>query len=341
MDVARLSAVLSRLNAPGYRLSQILEAVYKRGVASYSGISSLPAPLRDALAAQAPILSLVERRVQVSKDERARKAVLGLADGLAVESVLLKPKPGDAWTVCLSVQVGCAVGCSFCATGLMGLKRDLTPEEIADQPLYWVQHLRRESVGGRVTNVVYMGMGEPFHCYANVAASLRALADPAGLGLAQRHFAVSTAGLAPGIERFAEDFPQASLALSLHAANDALRSRLVPANKAYPLARLAESLSAYCAKTNRRVFLEYVLLSGENDSARDAEELAGFVRGVGFPRLLHVNLIAWNPTRTAHAASNAARARAFKARLEEAGLSVTIRKSLGQDIEGACGQLIQ
>ena len=341
MDVSKLEGALSARGEPRYRLGQILDAVYKQGAASYEEITALPAGLREALAPAAPILSLSERRVLVSSDGRARKAVLGLSDGLAVESVLLKPKPGPSWSACISCQVGCAVGCSFCATGLMGKKRDLSVEEIVDQVLFWSQYMRRERVEGRLTNVVYMGMGEPFHCYDNVAASLRVLTDPARLGLAQRHVAVSTSGLAPGIERFADDFPQAALALSLHAADDALRTKLVPVNKAYPLARLTKSLRAYLRKTNRRVFLEYVLLAGENDQREHAAKLAAFVRGVGSPHLLHVNLIVWNPTRTAHAPTAAAQARAFRGWLEEAGVSVTIRKNLGQDIEGACGQLIQ
>jgi 23S rRNA (adenine2503-C2)-methyltransferase len=340
VDATKIAHVLTQRGEPGYRLGQILDAVYKKGASSYAEISSLPAPLREALA-EAPLLSLSERCVLVSKDGRARKAALGLHDKLAIESVLLKPKPGDAWSVCISCQAGCAIGCSFCATGLMGLKRNLTVEEIVDQVLFWRQYLRREKVPGRVTNVVYMGMGEPFHCYDNVAESLRALTDPNRLGLAQRHVAVSTSGLAPGIERFADEFPQVSLALSLHAANDELRSKLVPVNKAYPLAKLAESLRLYLAKTNRRVFIEYVLLAGENDQPQHAEELVRFIRGLGKPHLLHINLIVWNPTRTAHEPTPVPRAQAFRARLEEAGLSVTIRKNLGQDIQGACGQLIQ
>ncbi|MBI4423780.1 MAG: 23S rRNA (adenine(2503)-C(2))-methyltransferase RlmN [Elusimicrobia bacterium] len=341
MDTAKLEHALMARGEPRYRLGQILEAVYKRGASSYAEITSLPAPLRDALEPAAPILSLTERTALASADRRAVKAALALRDGLAIETVLLKPKPGDAWTVCLSCQAGCAVGCTFCATGLMGLKRSLSAEEIVDQVLFWAQYLRRERVPGRVTNVVYMGMGEPFHCYETVAESIRALADPARLGLAQRHIAVSTSGLAPGIERFADDFPQASLALSLHAGDDELRSRLVPVNKAYPLARLAESLRSYLAKTNRRVFLEYVLLAGENDGPRHADQVVSFAKRVGQPHRLHVNLIVFNPTRTSHAPSAAAQARAFRARLEEGGLSVTIRKNLGQDIQGACGQLIQ
>jgi len=340
VDPMKVQQVLSSRHEPRFRLSQILDAVYKDGAASYSDITTLPAALREALEPEAPILSLREERTVVSKDGRARKAVLALADGQRIESVLLKPKPGDAWSACISTQVGCAVGCSFCATGLMGFRRDLTVEEVTDQVVFWRQYLRREGVPGRLTNVVYMGMGEPFHCYETTAASLRALTDPERLGLAQRHVSVSTVGLVPGIRRFADDFPQVNLALSLHAAEDELRSRLVPAAKAYPLAALAEALGYYLEKTGRKVFLEYVLLDGENDGAVHADALVRWVRACGRPGLLHVNLIAWNPTKTAHAPATAEKARAFKERLIEKGVHVTIRKSLGQDIEGACGQLI-
>ncbi len=296
--------------------------------------------LRRALEPEAPILSLTERRVLVSPDGRAHKAALELSDSLAIESVLLKTKPGEVWTACISSQAGCAIGCGFCATGLMGLKRDLTPEEIADQAVYWRQYLRRKGLTGTLGRVVYMGMGEPFHCYESMAESIRILTDPARLGLAQRHISVSTSGIAPAIERFAEDFPQVNLALSLHAAEDELRSRLVPVNKAYPLVKLARSLKAYFERTRRKVFLEYVLLRGENDGPERARQLKEFVRSAGGPKLLHVNLIVFNPTRTAHAPTSPAAARAFLAELRRAGVHATIRKNLGQEIEGACGQLI-
>jgi len=340
MDAAKLRTVLSAHGQPPFRLAQVLKAVCREGVSSYDGVTTLPAALRRVLEAEAPLMSAREERVLVSADGRARKAVVSLADGLKVETVLLKPKPGEPWSACISCQVGCAVGCTFCATGLMGLKRDLTPEEIVDQVLFWKQYLRREKVAGRLTNVVYMGMGEPFHCYEAVAESLRVLIDPGTMGLSPRNISVSTAGLAPGIERFGRDFPQVNLALSLHAADDELRSRLVPVNKAYPLARLAESLGAYADTTNRKIFLEYVLLRGENDGPGHADALARWVASVGRPKLLHVNLIVWNPNDTSHSPATAARARDFRDRLASAGLHVTIRRNLGVDIQGACGQLI-
>lgn len=314
-------------------------AVFSGEADSYEQITVLPENLRRALSEEAPFLSLRLKRLQGSRDGRAYKAVLSLSDSLDIETVLLKPSL-TRWTVCLSTQVGCAVGCTFCATGLMGYKRSLSAEEITDQVLFWKRFLIREALGGRVDNVVYMGMGEPFAAYENVAESLKTLMDQRQFAIGARHISVSTAGIAPKIELFARDFPQVNLALSLHAANDRLREKLVPLNKAYPLAKLAEALRSYLSRTRRKVFLEYVLLRGENDSSEHAAELIAFVRSVGEPALLHVNLIAFNPTETSHRSVSEEEARAFQARLLAAGLKSTVRQNLGRDIDGACGQLI-
>ena len=278
-------------------------------------------------------------RLEVSRDGRARKALLSLADGKIIETVLLRPSP-SRWTTCISCQVGCALGCGFCATGLMGLSRDLTCEEITDQVLFWRLYLRREGLEGRLDNVVYMGMGEPFACYETVSESLKALMDQKRFAIGARHIAVSTVGLAPQIERFGRDFPQVNLALSLHAADDELRTRLVPANKAYPLERLAKALREYLSGTSRKVFLEYVLLSGENDRPQDANRLIDYVKSIGPLELLHVNLILFNQTDTPHDAATEQGAREFQRRLRSAGLRATVRQNLGRDIRGACGQLI-
>lgn len=283
--------------------------------------------------------SVALKLLKTSRDGRAYKAVLSLADAKDIETVLLRPSL-RRWTVCLSTQVGCAVGCTFCATGLMGLKRSLSAEEITDQVLFWRRFMLREGLPGQVDNVVYMGMGEPFAAYESVAESLRILMDQKQFGLGARRISVSTAGLAPKIERFASDFPQVNLALSLHAANDALRDNLVPLNKTYSLSHLAASLKTYLSLTRRKVFLEYVLLLGENDSPENAAELAAYVKSIGEPALLHVNLIAYNPTATSHRSVSEEQAREFQARLLAAGLKSTVRQNLGRDIDGACGQLI-
>lgn len=334
-----MGAALKTAGAPSYRLDQVRRAVFSEAASSFEDIAVLPADLRRSLTDSVPFMSHSLDCVKVSDDGRAHKALLKLADGKVVETVLLRPSP-SRWTTCISCQVGCAVGCTFCATGLMGFSRNLTPEEVTDQVLFWKQYMRREGLEGRLDNVVYMGMGEPFHCYDVVADSLKTLMDQKLFGIGARHISVSTSGLAPQIERFADDFPQVNLALSLHSADDALRARLVPVNKAYPLAKLSKALGVYLSKTRRKVFLEYVLLRGENDRPGDAEKLVDFVKATGPVELLHVNLIIFNQTDTPHAATPEENARQFQQYLFSAGIPATVRQNLGRDIQGACGQLI-
>lgn len=335
MTPERLRALLA--GEPGYRVRQAYRAVFREGVETFAGISAFPLALRRRLDG-VRILCLSRETLKVSRDGRAHKAVLRLMDGKRIETVLMSPKPG-LWTACVSSQVGCALGCAFCATGLMGLTRNLDAEEIADQALFWRQYTRARGGGERLSNIAYMGMGEPMLNLDSVFESLRRLTDPELFAFGDRHLSVSTAGIAPGIERFARAFPQVNLALSLHAATDELRARLVPVNKAYPLARLADSLGEYFRSNRRKVFLEYVLLRGENDRPSDAEALVRFIGSVGAKHLLHVNLIVYNPTATRHFPSRADAARSFLERLDRAGVPCTFRKNLGQDIDGACGQL--
>ena len=339
MDAAKLKTYLESKGQPAYRAGQVLKAVFQDGVASYRDITSLPAALREHLEEAVPIQTEAAESVQVSADGTAYKAVLRLRDGLKVETVLMSPKPGH-WTACISSQVGCALKCDFCATGLMGLRRNLTAEEIADQVLFWRQYIRKGALPVSLSNIVYMGMGEPFQNMEAVTDSIRALTDPALFALGQRHIAVSTAGLAPGIEEFGRRFRQVHLALSLHAANDALRTKLVPINKSYPLARLRQALQEYFKLSTQKVFIEYVLLEGENDGSEHAKQLADYLKSVGHRERLHVNLIVFNPTDTPHAPSRREAARRFRDALTARGIHATIRKNLGQEIEGACGQLI-
>ncbi|MBI4375473.1 MAG: 23S rRNA (adenine(2503)-C(2))-methyltransferase RlmN [Elusimicrobia bacterium] len=339
MNLQRVEAALKDLKAPAFRLEQLRQAVFRQSRDSYEDISVWPESLRRSLSQAAPLLSANLAELRVSGDGRAHKALLRLSDGKLVETVLLRPSP-TRWTTCISSQVGCAIGCTFCATGLMGLSRNLTPEEITDQVLFWRQYMKRESLPGNLDNVVYMGMGEPFACYEQTAASLRVLMDQKQFAIGARHISVSTSGLAPQIERFAEDFPQVNLALSLHAAEDGLRARLVPVNRAFPLGRLAQALKVYLSKTNRKVFVEYVLLEGENDGPSHAEALIGYFKGIGPCERLHVNLIVFNPTETPHRPSLESQARWFQQRLRKAGLPATLRQNLGRDIRGACGQLL-
>jgi len=338
MDAAKVRSVLQDLGQPAYRWDQIRKAVFDQAVSAYEMIGVLPLEVRKALDEKAPILSLTERRVDASTDSRAYKALLDLRGGGTVETVLLRPSP-TRWTTCISSQVGCAVACTFCATGLMGLTRSLTPEEISDQVLFWRQYMKRMGLDGRLDNVVYMGMGEPFSCYEQVAASLKTLMDQKLFAIGARHIAVSTSGVAPRIEDFGRDFPQVNLAISLHAADDELRTRLVPMNKAYPLAKLAQALKTYLSRTSRKLFFEYVLLKGENDRPQDAEALIRWLKDIGPSSLLHVNLIIYNQTQTQHQPTDESGARAFQEKILHAGFKVTVRQNLGRDIAGACGQL--
>ena len=339
MDSAKVQAALTALGLPKFRWEQVRQAVFVRAVSSYDEIAVLPAETRRALAEKAPLMCVRERRVDVSGDGRAHKALLDLADGSVVETVLLRPSE-TRWTTCISSQVGCAVACTFCATGLMGLKRSLTPEEITDQVLFWRQYMAKKGLPGRLDNVVYMGMGEPFACYEQVSASLKALLDQKQFAIGARHISVSTSGVAPKIALFGKDFPQVNLAISLHAATDDLRTRLVPMNKAFDLSALAAALKEYIGSTNRKIFFEYVLLKGENDRPQDADALVKWLDGVVPKELLHVNLIVFNQTDTQHKPTEERDAREFQTRLLAGGYKSTVRQNLGRDIDGACGQLV-
>ena len=354
MEPGRIAEFLKDCGEPEFRGRQILRALCA-GVSSYDEITTLPRALRKRLSDSLPMLSFKVERALSTSNGSSHKAVLRLTDGQMIETVLMSPKPG-LWSVCVSSQVGCALKCNFCATGLMGFKRNLSAEEITDQVLWWRQFLRgsasgasgtvsAQSVrsrarGGEISNVVYMGMGEPMLNFEAVKKSIERLCDPGLFGFGRRSIAVSTAGVVPGIARFSKECPQVHLALSLHSANNILRTQLMPINKAYPIEDLVKSLRRYFARNKRKVFLEYVLLDGENDQLRHAQELVRFIHRVGPVHLLHVNLIIWNPTRTPHHSSERLVAAQFKRYLFDHGIHVTIRKNLGQEINGACGQLV-
>ena len=269
--------------------------------------------------------------VRESETTGTRKALLRLPDGDAVECVLIHDR--DRITLCLSTQAGCPLKCAFCATGAAGYRRNLDTGEIVEQAL-WL--LRDEDLAGRTPNIVYMGMGEPFYNYDAVVKSIRLIMHPQGLHIGARKITVSTAGDIKGIERFAEEDWQVRLSVSLHAANNTLRDRLVPLNRRYPVERLQAALQRYQKRCGRQVTLEWVLLDGVNDSLRDAEELAAFARGLD----VAINLIPWNPVpELPFTPSPPERCQAFQANLHEHGLTATIRREKGQDIEAACGQL--
>ena len=336
MELEKLALILEQKNQPKFRLQQIKKAIYQEGVSSFSEISTLSKDLREALEKEMKILSFEVKKVLASKDGKSIKALLELQDGNLIEAVLISPIDGT-WSACISCQVGCAIGCKFCATGKMGLKRNLTAEEITDQILFWQQYLKTKNQ--KLSTIVYMGMGEPFLNWENVSESLRVLTDKDLFGFGSRSISVSTSGIPEGIEKLAQDFPQVNLALSLHFADDAKRSASMPINRKNDLEVLRESLKKYFEKTRRKVFLEYVMLDRVNDSREDADKLVRFVKSIGKLQLLHVNLIRYNSTDSEFKSSSKERTVEFRDYLVKNRIGVTIRKSLGEEIQGACGQL--
>jgi 23S rRNA (adenine(2503)-C(2))-methyltransferase len=338
MDSARIQHIVDTLELPRFRARQLVDAFFGQHVDSFDAISTFSKDLRARLSAEFTAMTVEENAVFVSSDGRAHKALLTLDDGKIVETVLLNPKPG-LWSCCISSQVGCALACTFCATGLLGLLRNLTREEISDQVLYWRQYIRRNEMDCELRNVVYMGMGEPLQNHGAVFASIEELNNPDSFNIGSRHLSVSTSGLTRQMRMFTDRFPQVNLAVSLHAANDSLRESMMPINKVNPLSDLADAMRYHITQTRRKVFVEYILLAQENDTDSHAAELADFLRSVGEPHLLHVNLIVYNPTDTEHVQSPRERAHAFKTLLLGRGVPCTIRRNLGRDIDGACGQL--
>ncbi|MDD5220824.1 MAG: 23S rRNA (adenine(2503)-C(2))-methyltransferase RlmN [Candidatus Bipolaricaulis sp.] len=327
-----LEARLAALGHPAYRARQIAVAVFRQLVSSYDEITTLPAELRHELAARLPFTPCEPMDSVQTADGATRKTLYRLQDGETIETVVMEYP--DRFTVCVSSQVGCAVACPFCASGRGGWVRDLTPGEIVSQVLHAAR--AAAAVGRRLTNVVYMGMGEPLANYESVLASLRIENDPRALGLGARSFTLSTAGDAPGILRLAAEPLQVNLAVSLHAGDDALRSALIPLNRHYPLDELLRACHSYVEITHRRVTFEIALIDGMNDDRRCAAAVAARLRGL----LCHVNLIPWNPIpQLEWRRSRAAAVEAYEKTLSDVGIPTTVRDSRGVEIEAGCGQL--
>jgi 23S rRNA (adenine2503-C2)-methyltransferase len=348
MDVDLLMTVLAERKLPAFRQRQVLRAVQYEFVGSWDEISTLPKELRAELAEQVPFSTLTVDHEERSSDGSVKLRML-THDGFPLEAVLMRFERGGGgaarrselpprFTVCLSSQSGCALSCTFCATGKMKLGRDLTNHEIVDQ---FLELARRHQAGGgeRIDNVVMMGMGEPFHNYDHVMAAIRTLNSPDGPGLAARRIAISTVGWVPGIERLADEDIQVKLALSLHAPNDNDRGRLMPVNRKYPIERLMRACATYRAKTKRRIFIEYLMLDGVNDSPEHARELVDLLNKQEGPGGFHVNLIAYNPTGTDYVGSSDQVVRRFASVLDRAEIDNSYRVSRARDISGACGQL--
>ncbi len=337
-----IGELVAGLGGQAYRARQIVQRVYKQLARTWDEMPELPAALREQLAAAMPVHGLEERHLQVSADGTV-KGLFGLLDDKTVEAALMpypeQHGPGRA-TVCVSSQVGCNVRCPFCATGQQGYERDLTAGEIVDQVLYFARYLKdgRAGEGGpeRVTNIVFMGMGEPLANYDAFIEAVRALNAPERFGLGARNITISTAGLAPQIRRLGHEPFQVGLAVSLHAGTDALRDRLVPANRTYPLAALMAACRDYFKSSGRRVSFEYTLFKGVNDAPKEARALAALLKGMN----CHVNLIAANATdRRGYQPPDPGSVAAFMAELRSHRVTTTLRQSRGGDIDAGCGQL--
>ncbi|MCX6720744.1 MAG: 23S rRNA (adenine(2503)-C(2))-methyltransferase RlmN [Candidatus Staskawiczbacteria bacterium] len=353
MDLSNLEKVLE--GEPKYRLNQAREAVYKNFISDWSEATFFSVELREKLNKECPLE--IKADVLVSKKEDSVKARITLEDGMMIETVLmrhkdpLRPETSGRNTVCVSSQVGCPLGCLFCATGKMGFKRNLTSEEILEQVIFFSRYLKKitlsevEGFAISVTNVTYMGMGEPFLNYDNVLDSIRILNDYKYFNIGVRSISVSTAGIIEGIKKLSDDPLHINLAISLHAPNNKLRGELMPINKKYPLAEVLKAVDQYIEKTKRKVMFEYVLIKDVNDSEEHARELAKIMN----KKLYFVNLILYNaipPQRDpalagqAFEPSTTERVKKFRDILEELKIRYTQRYRFGDDINAACGQFV-
>src|ERR687890_1209918 len=321
-------AVLDERNEPPYRMRQIYRALTGSLVRDWKEATNLPKELQVALSEEAPAAALTLERISQATDG-TRKYLFYTRDDHAIETVMIPEKTRR--TVCISTQVGCPMGCTFCATGLLGIKRNLKAREIAEQ----VFVCARDTAPERVTNVVVMGMGEPMLNYNATLEALRVLNDPDGFGLAARHIAVSTSGLVEKIRRFADEAEQFHLAISLHTPFEEERREIMPVAAYHTIPELMDAAHYFVTTTRRKLFFEYTLLAGVNDQPRHVEALAGLL---DHP-LYHLNLLRFNWTDTGFSATSKSGAREFLRYARELGLSATLRPSRGQDIDAACGQL--
>jgi len=354
LDFSALTSLLADWNEPAYRAKQIWQGLYQRLYDSPDQFTNIPKSLRGKLVEHLVFSPFIVKVFQDSSDGFTRKTLFELPDKKLIEAVLMRyGDPADnpqiaasapnsenlrgaknRRTLCISTQAGCAMGCVFCATGQMGFKRHLSSGEIVAQVLYYARMLKEENRS--VSNVVLMGMGEPFHNYDNTMSAIDRLNDPNGFNFGARRFTLSTVGLVPQIKRFADEKRQVNLAISLHAADDDERVKMLPVNKRYNINEVIEACKYYIEKTHRRVTFEWALINGVNDSPEVARKLAARLKGL----LCHVNAIPLNPTMGYNGqATSRERAGKFKEALEQAGVPCTIRMRRGIDIAAGCGQL--
>ena len=329
LTLEELKAEMERMGEKSFRAKQLYEWMHVKLVRSFDEMTNLPRALRERCEREYDFTAVKQVRMQESAIDGTRKYLFELGDGKLVESVWMKYKHGNS--VCISSQVGCRMGCAFCASTLDGLERSLSPSEMLDQ-IYAITLL----TGERVSNVVVMGTGEPMDNYDNLLRFITLLTDENGLHISQRNVTVSTCGLVQKMRQLAEEQLQITLALSLHATTDEKRRRLMPVANKYSVQELMETCAYYFEKTGRRITFEYSLVGGVNDTDEDARELIALIKDLN----CHVNLIPVNPIKERDFVQSGGEAiAAFKNKLEKNGINVTIRREMGRDIDGACGQL--
>jgi 23S rRNA (adenine2503-C2)-methyltransferase len=333
LDLPDLETEVNGWGEAHFRISQVWEGLYKHFWHKPEEFTTLPGTLRQRLAdTYSPFTRLDVKQVLQSDDKETIKTLFRLPDGQAIEAVLMRYDHRK--TICISTQAGCAMGCVFCATGHMGFRRHLSSGEIVEQVIYYARLLRDQ--GDRLTNVVIMGMGEPFHNYESTMTAIDRLNHPRGFNFGERRFTISTVGLVPLIQRFTAEKRQVNLAVSLHAADDELRSSMLPINRRYPLDELLKTCRDYVNKSKRRISFEWALIQGINDTPEQARLLAKRLKGM----LCHVNVIPLNTTeRYKGQATTRQRAIDFQSELEKWGIPCTIRLRRGIDIQAGCGQL--
>jgi len=327
MDWKKLEKILKQ--EPRFRTNQVKKLIFHDLIDDWNKATNLSLALREKLKKEVSLD--IKVKLFKSKDKQTVKGLIELEDGLKIEAVLMLHNDNRS-TVCVSSQAGCALGCLFCATGKMGFQRNLTHWEILEQVLLFARYLNKK----KISNVVFMGMGEPSLNYENVMEAVRTINDGNCFNVGARKISISTAGIFSGIEKLSEEGIQVNLSVSLHAPNNELRSRIMPVNKKYPLDKVLEKVDRYIKKTKRKVMLEYLMIKGVNDSLKEAEELYSLIKN---KPLYMVNLIRYNPTGV-FKGSDTRTIKTFKDYLEKRGIFTTQRYEFGKDIEGACGQLI-
>jgi len=333
LDRSEIQNTVNTWGEKPYRTAQIWQGLYKNLWQSSEDFSMLPLKIRQLLSSSFEFNVLNPIKTITTTDLSTEKTLFRLHDNQAIETVFMRYRNRN--TVCISTQVGCAMGCNFCATGQMGFRRNLSSGEIVAQVLYFASLLAKSSE--RLTNVVVMGMGEPFHNYEATMAAIDRLEDNDGFNFGERRFTISTVGIVPMIRKFSEEKRQINLAISLHAADNELRTSLLPINKKYPIEDLLEACGEYIQNTKRRITFEWALINSVNDTQEQAHLLASKIKGL----LCHVNLIPLNPTEQfSGARSTLERAKIFQAIIESAGIHCTIRLRRGIDIQAGCGQLM-